>query len=383
MTDLFDLTQQLDMAAAEPYLRAHGWELAYQGDLGNRWRLRQDEDVRNVAVPLLRIDEVDRRRMLVAVLQTLAEIEDRSPLLIARDLREAGSDLIEFRLTAEPLRVGEMPLRAASELTGGAYGALQAAARAELARRPHYAQGTLPTPVRCFLDGATLAGTDRGSVILRVRPPLPPEPPQPSIDGLSGSAPFERRVAHRLIEGVRAAKAATHRDLATTELDILDDDIEDGLSANLCDALLDLAGTKAGLDARLAIRVRWALTRPVDEAATSVEVERGELGRLPEVAQILKQIDPRPNTTVLGPVTRFHREPGDQVGSVWMLADVEDKARTVRLQLERSDYELAMRAHSRDLEVRAVGTLERAGWTRELTDPSSFEVLGDAAESHR
>jgi hypothetical protein len=114
-----------------------------------------------------------------------------------------------------------------------------------------------------------------------------------------------------------------------------------------------------------------------------VEVERGELGRLPEVAQILKQIDPRPNTTVLGPVTRFYREPGDQVGSVWMLADVEDKARTVRLQLERSDYELAMRAHSRDLEVRAVGTLERAGWTRELTDPSSFEVLGDAAESHR
>jgi hypothetical protein len=72
--------------------------------------------------------------MLVAVLQTLAEIEDRSPLLIARDLREAGSDLIEFRLTAEPLRVGEMPLRAAPELTGGAYGALQAAARAELAR---------------------------------------------------------------------------------------------------------------------------------------------------------------------------------------------------------------------------------------------------------
>ncbi len=107
-----------------------------------------------------------------------------------------------------------------------------------------------------------------------------------------------------------------------------------------------------------------------------MEVERGELGRLPEVAEILKQIDPRPDTTAVGLVTGFHRDPGDEVGSVRMLADVEGKARTVRLRLERADYELAMGAHSRDLEVRAVGTLERAGRMRELTDPSSFELLG-------
>jgi len=190
-------------------------------------------------------------------------------------------------------------------------------------------------------------------------------------------APFERRVAERLVEAVRAAKAASHRDPTATDLDALDDDIEDGLSANLCEALRELAGTDSGLDARIEVRVRWALTRPADEPATSVEVERGELGRLGDIAALLKRIEPQPNVVVTGPVTRFHREPGEPVGEVWLSTNLDDKVRSVRLELERSDYDRAMYAHGRDLEVRATGTLERAGRARELTDPRAFEVLGN------
>lgn len=376
MSDISELAQQLDPSAAEPYLRAHGWELAHQGQVGNKWRLRQDHRTRNVAVPLRTADELDRHRMFVSVLRTLSDIEDRHPLLIARDLREAGSDLFEFRIIADPLRHGEMPLRAAPELTRGAYDALQAAARAEVARRPHYAQGALPTPVRAFMDSATLAGTDAGSVILRVRPPMPVEPPQPTLQGVATAAPFERRVAERLLGGMRAAKTAAHRDFAATAaLDALDEDIEDGLSANLCIALLELAGTKSGLDARIAVRVRWALTRPAEEPATVVEVERGELSRLEDVAHVLTQMDPMPGTTVTGNATRFQRQPGDETGSVWMQADIEGRVRTVRLQLDRSDYDRAWTAHAQDLEIRATGTLERAGRIRELSNPTALEVI--------
>lgn len=374
MNSIFDIAQSLDPDAAEPYLRAHGWELAHQGELGNRWRLRTDATVRNVAVPLPLLDDDDRGRMFVSVLMTLAEIEQRDPKLIARDLREAASDLVEFRIVAEPLENGEIPLKAAPELTGGAYAALQAAARSEFARRPHYAQGNLPAGVRRFVEAAKLVGTDKGSVILRVRPPAPDEPRQATIEGVDAPAPFERRVAQRLVEGVRAAKTAAHRDPAQVDLDGLDGDIEEGLSANLCDALVDLSGKRSGLDARVAVRVRWALTRPADEPATVVELDRGEIGRLPAVAAILKQIDPLPNSTVTGYVTRFHRELGGDVGEVWLNADLDGELRRVRVELERSDYELAMQAHSAEREVRVVGTLERAGHAREVTDPTSFSM---------
>ena len=376
INDILSLTEQLDRRAAEPYLRAHGWELQHQGSLGNRWRLRRDGRTRNLAVPVGTVDEDDQKRMFVTVLQTLADVENRSPVLIARDLQEAASDLLEFRVIAESLHAGEMPLRAAPELTEGAYDALLAAARAEVQRRPHYAQGTLPANVRGFLDEAKLAGTDRGSVILRVRTPKPAEPAQPTLDGTTMQAPLERRVVERLIAATRAAKAAAHRDPASDDPDIFDEDIEEGLSANLCDALLELAGTKSGLDGRVAVRVRWALTRPLEEPDARIDIERGELTRLSSVAEVLKQIDPRPNTEVVGPVTRLYREPGVSQGVIWMLADIEGKTRTVKLDLVRVDYERAMEAHRADQEVRAVGTLERAGRLRELSAATAFEIVG-------
>lgn len=376
MTDgILGLTEQLDPTAAEPYLRAHGWELQHQGSMGNRWRLREDGEIRNVAVPLRTLDGDDQSRMFVTVLQTLAEVERRSPFLVARDLREAASDLLEFRVIADSLEAGEMPLGAAPELTKGAYDTLLSVARAEFQRRPHYASGPAPAAVRSFVDQAKLTSTDRGSVILRVRAPKPEEPSQPTLDGMSTLEPFERRVAERLIQATRAAKTAAHRDPASEDPDIFDEDIEQGLSANLCDALLELAGQGSGLDARVAIRIRWALTRPLEEPESRVEVERGELAQLSSVAESLKLINPQPDTEVVGPVTRLSREPGDESGTVWLHADIDGKVRTVRLDLGRADYDLAMDAHRDDREVRAVGTLERAGRIRELTGTTAFELV--------
>jgi hypothetical protein len=375
VTNLLDIASRIEPGSTEPYLRARGWELAQQGELGNRWRLRLDDRVRNVAVPLPLLDGNDRARMLAAVLDVLVDVEHRDAALIARDLSEAAYDLLEFRLVADSLANGEMPLRAAPELTGGAFEAVQAAARSEVARRPHYAAGTLPASVRSFVDDAVLAGTDRGSVILRVKAPVPDEPRQSTIDGLGISDAFERRAVQRLLHGMRAAKTAAHRDLAASDADVLDEDVDEGLSANLCDALLKLSGLKSGLEARVAVRVRWALTRPTDEAATEVEIDRGELGQLDRVAMILKEIEPQPHMTVVGPVTAVRREPGDPTGVAYLHAELEGKVRTVRMELERSDYDLALRAHADELEIRAVGTIERAGTIRELVEPTGVAIV--------
>lgn len=368
MTDIYEIARQVDALAAEPYLRAGGWELTRQGELGNRWRLRHDHHTRNVAVPRPLLDEHDRTAMFVSVLQTLAEVERRSPILIARDLRDAGNDLLEFRVIAAAVENGEIPLRAAPELASGAFEAVAAAARSEVAPRAHYAAGTLPAGVRRFVDDAKLAGTDKGSVILRIRAPSAPEVPQASLEGLAVPASFERRVVMRLVDGVRAAKAATHRDLAAEDTDILDEEIGYGLSANLCEALVKLSGERSGLAGRLALRVRWALTMPIEERSTTVEIERGELGRLDEIASILKEIVPVPDVTVRGPVVRLERQPGEQVGVIEIHADIDGRVKVVRIQVDRADYEMAWHAQSTDREIEATGVLERAGRIRELTN---------------
>jgi hypothetical protein len=374
MTSLFDIATQVEPAAAEPYLRAHGWELVHQGELGNRWRLRRDVRTRNIAVPLPSIDKEDQWRMLAAVLQTLSEVEERSPAMVARDLREAAYDLVEFRLIADSLTNGEIPLNAAPELTRGALEAIQSAARAEVAPRAHYA-GRLPSEVEAFLSGAVLAGTERGSVILRVRSPMTKLPREPEIDGLARFDSFARRATRRLIDAVQAAKTASHRDPATLSADILEEDVDGGLSANLCDALHHLSGAKAGLDARIDLRVRWSLTQPMSTPESEIFVERGEVAELERVAKILKEIQPRPGTTVAGPVVQIRHEPGGQESAVLINADVDGKVRSVRMHLGHADWKIAAEAHIQERQVRATGTLERAGTARELTKPSGITII--------
>jgi hypothetical protein len=313
--------------------------------------------------------------MLAGLVQTLADVEGRSPLLVARDLHQAINDVLEFRVVGDLLAQGEMPLRAAPDLAAGAFEAVQAAARSEVARRAHYASGTIPAIVRSFVDGARLA-TDKGSVILRVRAPATEEPAQATLEGLAVTESFERRAVSRLVNGVRAAKSAAHRDLATVDFDNLEDDVEAGLSANLCDALVKLSGERAGVTADVGIRVRWALTRPAAEPETGVKVERGELNRLDEVAALLKQIAPEPHAAVLGPVTRLSHDPGAPTGVVSIQAEIEGKVRLVRMELDAADYELAQSAHNRDdLELLAEGTLEHAGKSREMSNLTRVEIV--------
>jgi hypothetical protein len=375
MNSLTELIRDLDPRVANPYLKFHGWELASQGEMGDRWRLKTNGRIRNIAVPRLIADEPDRVDMLRTVLLTLAEIEERDPIAVALDLDSAANDTLEFRIVGAAFQRGEIPLPSAPDLTSGALEAMQSAARAEVSRRPYYGQGQIPAPVRSFLDHAKLIGTKKGSVILRVRPPAPPVVPQESFEGLSKMPSYERRVIRRLVEGIRAAKTAAHRDPAALTVDALDEDVDEGLSANLCQALSKLSGGETNAGESLSIRVRWSLAEPTDDPSTEVTVDRQELHRLVEVAEILRGIEPQPDATITGPVTQLKRDQGESEGRISLAAEIDGKVRTVHIAVSIEDYEKAAKAHLADKEVEAIGTLERAGRSRELTSLQSLESL--------
>lgn len=367
----------IDVRAAAAYLRLHGWVLGRQGELGDRWRMELDDAARNVAIPHADLDESDREVMLASALRVLGEVEQRPWQAIARDLTYADSDLVRFRLVAPDLARGEIPALAAPELVKGAVETLTYAARAEVQPRPFYAGGMLPSSVRSFLGDASVQGTTRGSVVLNIRSalPLPQYSIVPESEQPISTVPFGRRAVRRLLASVRAAKTATHRDVATSlAVDAYDEDIEEGLSANLCDALTQLAGHASKLDARIELNVRWSLAAPSDEPETSVEIGRGELEQLPNLADSLRSILPLEDRLVTGYVKQLQRPPGEPDGAIQMIVDLDGKAATVRVLLEAKDYHEALRAHDDNLELEVRGTLEKAGRIWELAAPTSVRV---------
>lgn len=376
-----DLLSEIDTRAAAAYLRLHGWHLTREGELGDRWQFQDEDRVRNVAVPHPDLDDRDRSLMLSTVLSVLEEIEQRPSGLIVGDLRDADSDIVMFRVVAPQLSDGDIPLQAAPEMLQGARDAIASAGRAEIQRRAFFGGGQMPSTVKTFVDRARVAPSEKGSVILKIRSKVEAgalaqtsfvsEAERPPSD-----VPFERRALWRLLWGVRAAKTAVHRDLASLGLpDVLDDDIEAGLNANLCDALTQLAGDASELEARVSVGVRWSLFVPSDEPETRVDIGRGELDALADVAATLRSITPLRDITVRGYVRSLDREPGHQDGWVRIVADIEGRSSVVRVHLEESDYRTAIHAHDGNHELEFVGTLEKAGKMWEVTAPQSVALI--------
>lgn len=384
MNGTWDELATVSPQATAAYLMLTGWERTSTGELGDRWRYVDDARVRNVAVPHDQLDATDRATMLSKVVSVLQEVEGRPPERIAADLRDADSDIVSFRVVAPQLSDGEMPLTAAPEMLNGAREALKAAARAETHRRAFYSGGQLPSSVSQFLDGARVGPAEAGSVILNVRSRVEPSTPEQAQTALIPEAerpaievPFGRRALRRLVSGVRAAKTVAHREaMSLTEQDAFDDEIEDGLSANLCEALTELA-TKdvAGeLDAQVTVGVRWALFYPSDEARTTLEMTTPELKTMDDIATRLRNIGPLPDQQLVGHVRELHREPGEGDGTVRVSADVRGQLAVVRLYLAAPDYDTALRAHGENREIEFSGTLEKAGRIWEVTAPTAISI---------
>jgi len=371
----------IDASAATAYLRLHGWSRAHEGELGTRWSFRVDGETRNLAIPTADLDAHDRDLMFTAALRVLEDVERRSADAIVRDLHHADSDVVRFHLVAPELSDGEMPVVAAPELLGGALEALTYAARAEVQPRAYYAGGKTPSTVKSFLDGARVGSTEKGSVILTLRSAV--DEAQLAQTSLVSEAerppstvPFERRALRRLLDGVRAAKTAVHRDVVDVPADeMYDDDIEAGLSANLCDALTHLGGHESEIGAEVEISVRWSLFVPSDEPESSVSVTSGEITNLGVVAERLRSFAAMENRTVRGFVKALQRPPGDADGVAQLLADVDGKTLTVRVRLAAADYHLALQAHDVNQEMEVIGTLEKAGKVWAMVAPTSVAVI--------
>lgn len=375
-----DSLSEIDPYATAAYLKLHGWDRVRAGELGDRWQLRAFPRNRNVALPHPELEPVDRALMMSSALLVLEEVEQRSISRIARDLLEAGSDIIRFRVSADALQDGEMPLSAAPEMLTGALEAIRAAGRAEIQTRAVYSGGQVPTSVKRFVDLARVGPTERGSVVLHVRSKVTPVPlEQTSLvaegDRPPSEVPFERRVLRRLLSGIRAGKTAVHReavDLVTE--DALDEDIEAGLSANLCDALAQLAGEKEELGAHIEVGIRWSLFLPSDEPETRVEIGRSELDSLADVARRLRLIVPLTVNRQTGFVKELKRDPGDTDGTVRVLADLDGRSTVIKLFLAEEDYKQALQAHEQNRELIFSGVMEKAGKVWEVAAPTEVEL---------
>lgn len=366
------------------YLRSGGWRIAERrGNLASWVRPAGAEGEFEVLQPLDPASR-DYAARVGDVVATVAIAEGRSELDILRATTRVSDDVHFVSIFPSD----EAPGLIAIEDGVTAYESLRslviASAYPVFANQYRVVQpARKPQELTEFLRTVRIGPAAEGSYTLTVHTPVPPLlTQQPSLFGDEHDVPrylsLGRQVSLQIYAAIRAACQAADAALLTSDgLTPFTDAVGEGLSANLCEALVGLGG---GSGHSFEVSLTLAAVRGESGQLAPVRFRRDLLPVLREAAVELRARTPEEGVVVVGEVVRLHREAAGS-GEITLVGRVDDQEplRRIWLDLPGDDYPTAVRAHQQMLEVSVSGNLVRRGTRYVLTNPSGFRVRqGDA-----
>ena len=358
-------------AALSAYARAAGWSKAETyGDHSDVYVAHGRPEIILPRTERLG-DYADVVSRLVDIFASAVETDELS---LYRDLVTADRDVIRVRTTENG--DGAVGVDDGLSLLHGARDLLLAAACSLWNPRPVYRAGSNQQAVE-HVQRIRLGQTEQGSFAVTLLTPVVAPPMQPVLDDdwRFEDDPVERQITRRLTCALTVARAATERTIGGVA-GAFSEAVEEGISANLCDALATLIELFPALD----ISVTWARTLPRQTARETVRFGRADAPILREAARSFRNREPRPDVRVFGIVQRLRRDEVGTDGSIALRASIDGRNQSVTALLEQFDYERAIRAHRAQAPIIMEGDLERIGQRWRLLNARVVDVVSDDDE---
>jgi len=350
------------------YLSATGWREVGPWRRTMVWSLDRGGREHEVLVP----DDTELRdyaERISDLVDALAEAEDRYVGEVLLDLRSLLVD-VQYVRTEPASPSGSIPLREGVKAVRGVQDLfLVAATTASLPSPMAVLPTNKPSDAWGFLDHVRLGASRRGSYIMRVETPL-------GLD--TDHLPLApRRVLLGLYQAVRAARAAAVESLNLDDMSPFDTTVDQGVSANLCEALTGIGGE---VGSAFEFRFVWAPARPVGASTPDLRFDSALLPSLREAGKHLRTTVNSRVSTVTGRVIRLERAQPDGTGDVLIAGLlISDRTQTPRQKvsaaLSAEQYHGAIRAHDENLIVIVAGRLTESAKGQRLENVESFEIL--------
>lgn len=346
------------------YARASGWRKT--GEYGQSSDVYDADDLPEIILPRHR-RLGDYASVVSRVVQIFAERSETDELTLYSDLMTADRDVVRVR--AVGAEDGSVSAEEGIGLVCGTRDMLLAAACSLREPRPVYRLGANKEAME-YLRRSRLGQTEQGSFVVRLLGPVVLPPLQTSLEGMPVEDPIERRIARRLVAVLEAVRRATESVVGGAS-DAFSEAMNEGVSANLCEALESLVSPFQGLD----VSVSWARTYPAREARRVVRFSDCDAPILRQAALRFREQGPRPDTQLVGFVGLLKRAQSDVEGTISLRATIDDRVQSVSVVLSQSDYQQAIRAHEHRSLVMLNGDLERYGERWRLLNPAIVNVL--------
>ncbi len=311
-------------------------------------------------------DSVDA---LMLAARRLAGVEGRGLEPVLRDLSLPRRDVLRYGLSGEATRTGTLSLHTGAALVNGALKSLLASACSVQRPRVFHPRMTLGD-AESFVRGCRLGQTEIGSFVITIDAPL-----DIRDEVVDGEPPFGRLTTSHLLTATSRLASAIRRGEPNR---ILEQDTETPLvSANLCEALAEIAPSDESADLR--ISSTWSPLIPAPEGVRSeVHLDRTMFETIERLAQQLRPSRGSESAKFVGTVIELSGTPnldGQLEGDVVLQVQADDQLLRVRVTLGPDDYRRAGEAHFEQLYVSVRGILHRGRRSHQLENPSDFVVL--------
>ena len=358
-------------AALSAYARTAGWSKAEAyGDHSDVYVAQGRPEI-----ILPRTEHLgDYADIVSRLVEIFANAVETDELSLYRDLVTADRDVIRVRAVENS--DGAVAVDDGLALLRGAHDLLLATACSLRNPRPLYRAGSNREAVD-QVSRIQLGQTEQGSFAVTLLTPVVAPPMQsiftdewgPEVD------PVERRLTRRLTGALEAARTATGRTVVGGT-DAFSGAVEEGVSANLCDALAMLIEPFPALD----VSVTWARTLPRKTARKTVRFGRFDAPILREAARSFRNREPRPDERVFGFVQRLKRDEAETGGVIALRTSVDGRNQSIATILESFDYERAIQAHRAKAPIVMEGDLERIGQRWRLLNAHVVDVISNDDE---
>ena len=355
--------------ALSAYARASGWRR------GEPYRRHSDvyagAGLPEILIP--RNDNIaDYASAVAALIAVFAEVADQDQLTVYRELVTADRDVIRVR-AVDGEHDGSLPVDTGAALVSRSRDMVLAAACSLGESRPVYRAGANKEAVD-YLRQVRLGQTEQGSFVVSLLSPVVSPPMQMSLmwDLNELESPLARRVTARLTQALDATRQATD-DTNRGKHEAFPKSVDEGVSANLCDALAGLTGALSRID----VNVVWARTHLRDDPRWTVRFTAHDTPILLEASRVFRSHEPQPDIRLTGLVQVLKRDESASEGTVTLRTSIERQNRSVKAVLPQSEYLRAIEAHKAREPVVMRGDLEKAGRDWRLLNPRIEDVIAN------
>lgn len=276
-------------------------------------------------------------------------------------------DLVKISVSHDDIKNGTIFLDDGVRLVNGARELMLSAVNSTIQKKRLYI-GKMIEEASDYVEHLRLGQTEVGSYIVNVYSEI--RKPKPAV--LFEDMSFDRRVTEQVVTSISKISEVIDEFKKKDRIEIFDEAVEDGVSANLCKAIIDLSG-----EAKRNIGISIVINNNVgmEDNVFYRGIESNDIPFVSMGYDYLINKNELYGIEISGFVFRLSRDEDEEEGVINIATIIDDKPRKVRIYLHQKDYEKAIAAHKEQKSVTIKGDLFIESRKAKMINVKSIVIL--------